>query len=64
MTETAERTRAPKSRKQPLSKVDKEIAAIDAYVKKISKSKEASLAFLQKAGILDKNGELAKHYRS
>ena len=64
MTETVERKPTTKSRKQPLSKVDKEIAAIDAYVKKISKSKEASLEFLQKAGILDKNGDLAKHYRS
>lgn len=64
MTETVERTRRTRSRKQPLSKVDREIAEIEAYVKKVSSSKQKAIAFLKDAGILNKNGELAKQYRN
>ena len=64
MTETIERKRTTRSRKQPVSRVDREIQEIDAYVKKISSSKEKAIAFLKDAGILDKKGELAKQYRN
>ncbi|WP_245911712.1 Rha family transcriptional regulator [Malikia granosa] len=59
-----EREHTSISCKPALSKIDKEIAEIDAYVKKISASKEESISFLQRAGILDKNGELAEPYRN
>lgn len=64
MTETVERKPTTRSRKSSLSPVEQEVKAMKAYAKKISASKEDSIAFLQRAGILDKKGELAKHYRS
>ncbi len=63
MTETVERKPTSRSRKS-LSPVEQEIKAMKAYAKKISASKEESIDFLQRAGILDKKGELAEHYRS
>lgn len=35
-----------------------------AYIKKVTSSPEDSRALLQRAGILDKKGELTKPYRS
>lgn len=64
MQATAERGSATKTRSKPMSQADKELKAMKAYVKKITSSKEDSVAFLQRAGILDKKGELAKQYRS
>jgi hypothetical protein len=50
--------------KKPLTRIDKEIAEMDAYVKKIASSKKKSIAFLKRAGILNKKGKLAKQYRN
>lgn len=60
MQATAERTSAPK----PLSKADKELKAMKAYMKKINSSKKTAEEFLRSTGIIDKNGQLAKQYRS
>lgn len=66
MNETVERPRVAKPRKRaaPLSVAEKELKDMKAYVKKIASSKEDSLAFLQRAGIVNKKGELTKPYRS
>lgn len=66
MNETVERARVIKPRKRAatLSVAEQELKAMKAYAKKIASSKEDSIAFLQRAGILDKKGELAKPYRS
>lgn len=37
---------------------------IEQHKREISSSKEASKAFLVKAGILEKNGKLSKNYKS
>lgn len=49
---------------RPLTKAEQELALMKAYVKKITSSPEDSRALLQRAGILDKKGELTKPYRS
>ena len=64
MEDTVERKRATKPRKRALSPAEQELKAMKDYVKKISGSKEQSIAFLQRAGILDKKGELTKPYRA
>lgn len=67
MNETVERPKVAKPRKRTtvkLSVAEQELKAMKAYVKKISSSKEDSLDFLQRAGIADKKGGLAKPYRS
>lgn len=64
MTETVDRPSATKTRRRTTSVAEKELKAIIATGKKISRSKTDSLAFLQQAGILDKKGELAKPYRN
>ena len=46
------------------AEVDREVAAIDWFGKKIARSKKSARAFLVKAGILTKDGKrLSKHYR-
>ncbi len=40
-----------------------ELVEMKAYVTEVAKSKSESIAFLQRAGILDKKGSLAKPYR-
>jgi hypothetical protein len=66
MNETAERARVtrPRKRAATLSVAEQELKVIKAYAKKISSSKKDSIAFLQRAGILDRKGDLAKPYRS
>jgi hypothetical protein len=56
------RKRATKPR-QPLSKADQELAVIDKGFAEILSSKEKSLSFLQRVGIIDKRGRLTKPYR-
>jgi hypothetical protein len=46
-----------------MTQADKELAAMKAYMKKVTSSKKAAQAFLQDAGIVDRNGRLAKPYR-
>lgn len=41
-----------------------ELEQMEAYVAQITKSKADSVAFLKRAGLLDKNGNLAKPYRT
>jgi hypothetical protein len=38
-------------------------ADIKKFGRKICKTEESAISFLQAAGILDENGELADHYR-
>lgn len=64
MQASAEHKRAAKARAKPETQADKELALMKAYVKKITSSPEDSRALLQRAGILDKKGELAKPYRN
>lgn len=66
MNETVERPRVAKPRKRAtkLSVAEQELKDMKAYAKKIASSKADSLAFLQRAGIVNKKGELAKPYRS
>lgn len=63
MEATSERTRAVSGRSRPLSDADKELRAMKAYMKKITSSKKQAEGFLERAGIIDKKGELAKQYR-
>ena len=42
---------------------DERIADMQAFGREIRESKKTALAFLMRAGILDKKGELAKPYR-
>lgn len=49
---------------KPLSQADKELEAMKVYMKKVSRSKKAAQTFLEDAGIVDKQGRLAKQYRS
>jgi hypothetical protein len=47
------------------SKMAKEhLKASKKVLKQVIKSRSTAIAFLQKAGILDKNGELAPPYRN
>ena len=64
MQAAIERKPAAKAVVKPLSQADKELAAMKAYMKKVTSSKKAATAFLEKAGVIDKNGRLAKQYRS
>jgi hypothetical protein len=64
MQATAERTSDTKPRARPLTKAEKELKAMKAYMKKVNSSKKTAEEFLRSAGIIDKNGELAKQYRS
>ena len=63
MQATIERKRASKAVAAPMSKADKELAAMKAYMKKVSRSKESATAFFEQTGVIDKNGRLAKQYR-
>ncbi len=42
---------------------DRELGAFKAQLLKITHSRESAVAFLQRAGILDAKGRLAKPYR-
>ncbi len=64
MNEIAERTRTTKTPVRPLSKADKELNAMKAYIKKVTSSKKQAVSFLERSGIIDKKGVLAKQYRS
>jgi hypothetical protein len=57
-------TAKPRKRATKLSVAQQELKQMQAYAKKIASSKEDSIAFLQRAGILNKKGDLAKPYRS
>lgn len=48
----------------PQLELEQELKAIERAGKRISRSRESALAFLQKAGIADGRGRLAKRYRS
>lgn len=63
MEATAERNSATKARAKPKSPAEKELQAMKTYMKKITSSKKEALGFLERAGIIDKKGELAKQYR-
>jgi nitroimidazol reductase NimA-like FMN-containing flavoprotein (pyridoxamine 5'-phosphate oxidase superfamily) len=63
MDATSERTHVATGRARPLSGADKELRALKVYMKKITSSKKEAEGFLERAGIIDKKGELAKPYR-
>ena len=44
--------------------IDDVLADMDAHTDALSKSKKDALAFLQRAGIADRHGNLAEPYRS
>lgn len=48
----------------PMSNADRELEAMKAYAKKITSSKKRAVTFLEQAGIVDKDGRLAKPYRA
>jgi hypothetical protein len=58
-----ERKATARAAAPPMTQADKELAAMKAYMKKVTSSKKAAQAFLQDAGIVDRNGRLAKPYR-
>ena len=66
MNETVERAKVAKtrSRSAPLSVADKELKAMQAYMKKVNSSKKTAEAFLRRNGVIDKKGQLAELYRS
>lgn len=64
MEATVERKGATKPRARKLTVAEKELKAMEAYMKKVTSSKKASVAFLKRAGIIDDKGELAPQYRS
>lgn len=64
MQATAERTSATKTRARPLTTAEKELKAMKTFMKKATSSKKQAEEFLRRAGIIDKNGDLAKQYRS
>lgn len=53
-----------KTAAKSMSQADKEFEAMKAYMKKVTSSKKAATTFLEDAGIIDRNGRLAKQYRS
>lgn len=55
---------APKVEAPAPSRADKELAAMQAYITKITSSKKEAMGFLKRAGIVDGAGQLDKHYRS
>lgn len=57
------RKRAAKAEAPALSRADQELAAMEAYIAKITSSKKEARGFLTRAGIIDKTGKLDKHYR-
>jgi nitrate reductase beta subunit len=58
-----ERKSAASAAPQRVTHANKELEAMTAYMKKVTSSKKASQAFLENAGIVDKQGRLAKPYR-
>jgi hypothetical protein len=67
MPATAPRNRARSaSRPEPRTSLTQaqELEQMEAYVAQITKSKADSVAFLKRAGLLDKKGNLAKPYRT
>ncbi len=64
MQATTERKHSVKATAAPLSRADKELADMKAYMKKVSRSKKSATEFLVRGGVIDKNGVLAEHYRS
>ena len=63
MPEVLERKRPIRIKAQQLTETEKELRAMQAYIKEITSSKEQAEAFLLGAGIVDKQGQLAKQYR-
>ena len=64
MAEVVERKRPTKTQAKQLTETEKELRAMQAYIKQITSSKEQAEAFLLGAGIVDKQGHLARQYRS
>lgn len=62
-TPLAHNKRAAKPEASVLSRADQELADMEAYIVKITSSKKEARAFLTGAGIIDKTGQLNKHYR-
>lgn len=60
---TTPRIRKTKPTTAPMSVADQEFAAMQVYIAKITSSKKEARAFLTSAGIIDKTGQLSKHYR-
>lgn len=58
------RKRTAKPDVSTLSRTDQELAAMEAYIVKITSSKKEAVGFLKRAGIVDKDGRLAKPYRA
>ena len=58
-----ERKSAAKADLRRMTHADKELEAMTAYMKKVTSSKKAAQTFLENAGIVDKQGRLAKPYR-
>jgi hypothetical protein len=64
MNETVDRVSVARQPVRTGRAAVQELKVMKAYVKQISQSKADSVAFLQRAGILDKKGDLAKPHRS
>lgn len=45
------------------AKDSKELQALKAYMREITSSKDKAETFLRQAGVIDKQGRLAKQYR-
>ncbi len=58
------RTEVPVSPPKPANAaVQAELEAIDRAFERVSKTRKTALSFLKKAGIIDRQGRLAKAYR-
>jgi hypothetical protein len=63
MTKPSKAAKPPRGKSVVVMTPDERIADMQAFGREIRESKKTAQAFLMRAGILDKKGELAKPYR-
>jgi len=63
MTKPSKAAKTPRGKSVVVMTPDERIADMQAFGREIRESKKTAQAFLMRAGILDKKGELAKPYR-
>ena len=63
MTKPSKAANPPRGKSVVVMTPDERIADMQAFGREIRESKKTAQAFLIRAGILDKKGELAKPYR-
>lgn len=63
MSKPSKAAKPPRGKSVVVMTPDERIADMQAFGREIRESKKTAQAFLMRAGILDKKGELAKPYR-